>query len=141
MLYGDLPPSGGVSTTSTTAGGPDDDELWVRIGNIELTCEMPRGDLSCEEGVYKWWITMRIPTDLQMPGEYDFEDLNVHVGSNEGVDCQAGSSTTSAGGGGGPSGIVYIDAIGSEGIIGCIVSDEVAELDANGSFSAPNCSP
>jgi hypothetical protein len=140
ILYGDLPPIGGGGTASTTDGAPDDDEIWVRLGNIELSCERPRGDTSCEEGVQKWWITMRIPTDLQMPGEYDFEDLHVRIGSDDGVDCGVGSASTSAGGGGGPSGTVYIDEIGSEGVSGCIVSDDVAELDANGSFFAPNCS-
>lgn len=136
--YGDLPPIGGGMTASTTGDNIPDDALWVRIGNIELTCEMPRGDTTCEEGVSKWWINMIIPPELQMPGEYSFEDLNVFIGSDDGTDCPEPGTSTSAGGGT-PTGMVYIDEIGPEGIVGCIVSDDVLELDPNGSFQAQSC--
>lgn len=137
LRYADLPPIG--STGSTTVGGVDEDALWVRIANFAVGCKDPRGDAQCENGVEKWYINMAIPPELQMPGEYSFEDLGVFMVASDGM-CGGAMSTTSGGGGGTPEGTVYIDEIGPEGIVGCIVTDDKNGFDPNGSFESVNCS-
>jgi hypothetical protein len=89
--------------------------------------------------VTKWFITMVIPPELQMPGEYSFEDLGVFMRSSDGVCGGMMSTTASDGGGGTPAGTVYIDAIGPAGIAGCIVTDDMEGFDPNGSFTGVLC--
>lgn len=137
LRYGDLPPIG--STGSTTVGGIDEDALWVRIASFAVDCKDPRGNSQCEDGVEKWHINMAIPPALQMPGEYSFEDLGVFMVASDGM-CGGAMSSTSGGGGGTPEGTVYIDEIGPEGIVGCIVTDDKNGFDPNGSFESVNCS-
>lgn len=137
VRYGDLPPIG--MTGSTTVGAIDEDALWLRIASFPVDCKDPRGDSQCEQGVEKWHINMAIPVELQMPGEYSFEDLGVFMVASDGM-CGGAMSSTSGGGGGTPEGTVFIDSIGPDGIVGCIVTDDKNGFDPNGSFEAVHCS-
>ena len=133
--YGDLPPVGGSGTGS---GGIPDDALYIRLANVPVSCGDPYGDTDCEMGVNKWWVTIILPPDLQEPGEYSFDELTIFSGGDDGTDCNGGGDSTV--GGETPEGTVTVESIDEKGVVACIETTDFPRLDANGTFTAVNCS-
>ncbi|XXX80250.1 hypothetical protein WMF30_15900 [Sorangium sp. So ce134] len=128
--------SGGSGSSSTASGGPalDPDDLFIKIGNRELSCADPYGDYSCGT----WTVSIGIPPALQVPGviNLDAPEL-ISYQSFTGPD--RGGGDCYGGGGSFIEGTIEIVSIDAARVVVRLSDTDTYEFDANGEYTALRC--
>ncbi|XXX80251.1 hypothetical protein WMF30_15905 [Sorangium sp. So ce134] len=137
LLRRQLPdPTGTGGGSSAASGGPvlDPDDLFVRIGNRELSCADPYGDFACGT----WEVSIGIPPALQVPGvlNLDAPEL-ISYQSFAGPD--RGGGDCYGGGGSFIEGTIEIVSIDAAQVVVRLSDTDTYEFDANGEHTALRC--
>ena len=139
MRYGDLPDVDSGESGSDSGGGGDDepwqdaDALYVKIATTAKTCEDPFAAVPCG-GHYS--VSFILPPEIQAPGTYALFDeafggFTYAFEPYEEGDCGWG--------GGSLDGVLEIEHIDQDHVVGRLLDTDAFDFDANIEFDAPLC--